>query len=128
MPAHQSLGKRGKMLAAKGQLRPHGSAVERGIVNSAAHSVLTASPMPAAVGCQSEPAIKVVSNAAAYAMRIRFHTAAHRQEPPRKQAVHVGRWVEERVASVKLPFGSGLILRSDDGAHATQESSNQGQD
>src|SRR5580704_5841315 len=111
MPAHQSLDEGRKMAGAKGQLRSHRGVVEGGIVNSSGHAVLTRSPMPAAVGGQPEPAIKVVSYAATDTVRIRFDATAGREQPSGKQALHVGSWIEEGVSGIELPLGSRLILR-----------------
>src|SRR5580704_17451480 len=111
MPAHQSLDEGRKMAGAKGQLRSHRGVVEGGIVNSSGHSVLTRSPMSAAVGGQPEPAIKVVSYAATDAVRIRLDATTRREQSSGKQAVHIGGWIEEGVSVVELPLGSRLLLR-----------------
>src|ERR1700680_1019438 len=110
MAAHESLDKRGKIVATIGQLRPHGEVVEGGVVDSSAHPGLIAVPVPADIAGQSEPAVKVVGDAGTEAARIGFQTAGHGKQSSGKQAVHVGAGIEEGVSAVELPCRSRLIL------------------
>src|SRR5664279_63101 len=78
MLAHENFEKRGNIVGAKSYLRPSGDVEEFGVANTGSYPGVAAAPLPTAVDCQSEPAVKVVGDAGANAPRIPCQAAAHR--------------------------------------------------
>src|ERR1700691_2256606 len=122
MFAYKSFEKRRKIVAAKGYLRPNGEIVEFGVVDSFRQPSLTTGPVTTAIDCQSEPAVKVVSDAGANAAHIPFQAAGYRGHSSWKQAVQIAARIESGVSAVKFPFGSRPILRCRQRAKGAQNS------
>src|SRR5208337_1011467 len=95
---------------------------ETSVINSVGYAGLTAAPMGAAIQCQSKPTIKIIGNAGAGAARIRFQSAAHREQRSWKLAVHVRAGIKEGVSAVKLPLGSRPLLSCGEGGNRTHGS------
>jgi hypothetical protein len=110
MLAHERFEKRGKVACAKSYLRPSREIEGFGVVNSHGHPSLPTAEIPADVAGQSEPSVKVISNAGARSPRIRFQRAVDREDPAGKQAMHMCAGIDKGVSAGKFPFGSRLIL------------------
>src|ERR1700733_5092980 len=121
MVAHQYLEKRRKMAMPKGELWTYREIRERGVID-AVGSNFTTIPKRATVDSDSHPTVEVIGDAGPDASRIRFQTAAHRQQSQRDPAVNIGPGMKERISAEKLPSGRSLILRRRNGAQAAKES------
>src|ERR1700730_6237307 len=108
------------MSTAERNLWTEGEIGKGGVVNPSAQCRFTASPMRAGIEGEAEPAIEVIGEADARAARIRFEGAARRRDSSRKQALHIGPGMEERISTEELPFG-GLILRRREHTNAAQD-------
>src|ERR1700729_3241284 len=96
MVAHQYFEKRRKMAMPKGELWTYRKIRERGVIDTVG-SNFTTIPKRAAVESDSHPTVEVIGDAGPDASRIRFQSAAHRQESQREHAVNIGPGMEERI-------------------------------
>ena len=77
---------------------------ESGVVNSFRYAGFAASPMGAGVKSESEPAVEIIGHAGAGAARIRFQSAAQRQQCSWKLAVDCRAGIKHGVSAEQLPL------------------------
>jgi len=100
MTTRENFNERREKATAIGQLGSCGDVIEGSVVDPIRDPVFSAAPMSTGVDGHAQPAVEVVSHASTDAPRIRFQSTGYREDPERKDAIHVGAWVNKGVATI----------------------------
>lgn len=115
------------MPGADSNLRTDGHIPESVVVNPHGYTNFTAVRLPAGIQSESEPAIEIVSHAAASSTRIRFKRTGERKQAQWLDTSHSCVGIQEGIPTEELPLWSGLVLRSRRGAKRTQHKAHERQ-